>query len=136
MPGSHASVARTDLASRQVIGSLDDEGGLRVPIEIRDDTFICDNLAKHGNERGLGVTILKDIRKGQLVVEFVGELITTEQANIRDDFYQRIGRDQFFSLTITKNRAIDPTIYGNFGRFINHSCNPELANKISHGLSL
>ncbi|XP_033110606.1 histone-lysine N-methyltransferase SETMAR-like [Anneissia japonica] len=81
--------------------------------------------------KGLGLRALETIRKGQFVCEYAGEILGRSEAKLRTDaksieemnyllvLKEHAGKD----MTVT---YIDPTNFGNVGRFINHSCNPNL----------
>lgn len=80
--------------------------------------------------KGLGLFTSKAIRMGTFVCEYAGEIIDEEQAQARFRRYQseRIS-NYIFCIKETfgtqlKKTFIDPTKYGNIGRYINHSCDP------------
>lgn len=64
---------------------------------------------------GLGLFAKVPIKKGDCIIEYVGEIITAAQAN------QRGGRYLFET---SSNRHIDGTTRSNTARYINHSCRP------------
>ena len=68
---------------------------------------------------GKGVFAGRDIKKGELVGYYEGELIDKEEFRKRTD---REGSVFFFS--ISDNVIIDAAVGGNGIRFINHSCSP------------
>ncbi|XP_070534520.1 histone-lysine N-methyltransferase EHMT2-like [Ptychodera flava] len=71
---------------------------------------------------GWGIRSMEFIPRGSFVCEYVGELITDEQADLRADTY-------LFDLE-NKNYdvfCLDGRYYGNVSRFINHSCHPNIA---------
>ncbi|CAH2275181.1 histone-lysine N-methyltransferase NSD3 isoform X1 [Pelobates cultripes] len=76
------------------------------------------------DKRGWGLKTKKDIRKGEFVNEYVGELIDEEECRLRMKRAHETGITNFYMLTITKDRIIDAGPKGNYSRFINHSCNP------------
>lgn len=59
------------------------------------------------------------IKKGDFILEYVGELINNEEMLKR-----RKANDQQYMFQLTKNVTIDAMKYGNYSRYINHSCNP------------
>ncbi|KJH43479.1 SET domain protein [Dictyocaulus viviparus] len=70
--------------------------------------------------RGWAVRALRDIQRGSFIGEYTGELISdTEMARSdRTDTY-------FFETRVgEKLYTVDARRYGNFTRFINHSCRP------------
>ncbi|XP_032592653.1 histone-lysine N-methyltransferase Su(var)3-9 isoform X2 [Drosophila grimshawi] len=88
-------------------------------------------LFKTSNGRGWGVRTPQLLRKGEFVCEYVGEIITTDEANERGKVYDDRGRTYLFDLdynaTAESEYTIDAANYGNVSHFINHSCNPNLA---------
>ncbi|XP_072302120.1 uncharacterized protein nsd1b [Eucyclogobius newberryi] len=74
--------------------------------------------------RGWGLRCGHDIKKGQFVSEYVGEVIDEEEcrSRIRDAQENDIGN--FYMLTLDKDRIIDAGPKGNEARFMNHSCRP------------
>ncbi|KAG5881158.1 hypothetical protein JTB14_024575 [Gonioctena quinquepunctata] len=72
--------------------------------------------------KGWGVKTLKFIPKGSYVCEYVGEILTDVEADRRED-------DSFFFDLDNKGLesfCVDAKYYGNFTRFINHCCTPNL----------
>ncbi|KAJ8263389.1 hypothetical protein COCON_G00158460 [Conger conger] len=71
---------------------------------------------------GWGVRALQDIPQGTFVCEYVGEIISDAEADVREnDSY-------LFSLDskVGDMHCIDARFYGNVSRFINHMCEPNL----------
>ncbi|XP_040270697.1 histone-lysine N-methyltransferase NSD3 isoform X4 [Bufo bufo] len=76
------------------------------------------------DKRGWGLRCKRDIRKGEFVNEYVGELIDEEECRLRLKRSHENGVTHFYLLTVTKDRIIDAGPKGNYSRFMNHSCNP------------
>uniref|UniRef100_A0A671QEK8 Histone-lysine N-methyltransferase EHMT1-like n=1 Tax=Sinocyclocheilus anshuiensis TaxID=1608454 RepID=A0A671QEK8_9TELE len=71
---------------------------------------------------GWGVKTLQDIPQGTFVCEYVGEIISDAEADVREnDSY-------LFSLDskVGDMYCVDARFYGNISRFINHHCEPNL----------
>lgn len=73
---------------------------------------------------GWGLRTTQDIKKGDFVMEYVGELIDEAECNRRMDQKIDNGDTTFYFLTIDKNRIIDAGPSANLARFMNHSCDP------------
>jgi len=82
------------------------------------------------NGCGWGVKALENIKPGSFVVEYVGEVITSEQAEERGKKYDAEGRTYLFDLDFNLGDenlyTVDAAFYGNLSHFINHSCDPNL----------
>jgi SET domain-containing protein len=64
---------------------------------------------------GLGLVTLRAIPRGRKIIEYVGPVITTEEAN-------RKGGKYLFELD--EDHAVDGSARSNTARYINHSCRP------------
>ncbi|XP_029467385.1 histone-lysine N-methyltransferase EHMT1 isoform X3 [Rhinatrema bivittatum] len=71
---------------------------------------------------GWGVRSLQDIPMGTFVCEYVGEMISDAEADLRED------DSYLFDLDNKDGEVycIDARFYGNISRFINHLCEPNL----------
>ncbi|XP_019857051.1 PREDICTED: flocculation protein FLO11-like isoform X2 [Amphimedon queenslandica] len=81
------------------------------------------------NGRGWGVKTCSDLKRGTFVTEYVGEVITTEEAERRGVTYDREGSTYLFDLDFDEDHpefTIDAGHCGNISHFFNHSCSPNL----------
>ncbi|XP_061436740.1 histone-lysine N-methyltransferase NSD2-like isoform X1 [Lethenteron reissneri] len=74
--------------------------------------------------KGWGLRAKANIKKGEFVNEYVGELIDEEECRARIKHAHEHHLTNFYMLTIDKDRIIDAGPKGNFSRFMNHSCQP------------
>nr|XP_020496175.1 histone-lysine N-methyltransferase, H3 lysine-36 and H4 lysine-20 specific-like isoform X1 [Labrus bergylta] len=74
--------------------------------------------------RGWGLRCVHDIKKGQFVSEYVGEMIDEEECRSRIRHAQENDICNFYMLTLDKDRIIDAGPKGNEARFMNHCCQP------------
>ncbi|XP_030068161.1 LOW QUALITY PROTEIN: histone-lysine N-methyltransferase, H3 lysine-36 specific [Microcaecilia unicolor] len=74
--------------------------------------------------RGWGLRCKTDIKKGEFVNEYVGELIDEEECRARIRHAQENDITNFYMLTLDKDRIIDAGPKGNYARFMNHCCQP------------
>ena len=72
---------------------------------------------------GQGVFALRRIRKGRRLIEYIGERITPEAADLRYDD-DAMDKPHTFLFTVDAQTIIDAAVGGNEARFINHSCDP------------
>jgi len=79
---------------------------------------------------GWGVFIDIDIRQGEMIIEYRGELIGNAMAEKREKEYEaaKIGSDYMFR--IDEYTVCDASKHGNVARFINASCTPNCYPKI------
>ncbi|KAJ8557936.1 hypothetical protein K7X08_004702 [Anisodus acutangulus] len=104
--------------------------GIKVPLEIFKT-----------NSRGWGVRALTSIPSGTFICEYAGELLQDKEAERRignDEYLFDIGQNYSDCSVNSSGQAelsevveeggytIDAAQYGNIGRFINHSCSPNL----------
>ncbi|CAG9772117.1 unnamed protein product [Ceutorhynchus assimilis] len=113
------------------------------------NSFCGNKLVQCGPRKGLKVRVCDDERKGEgifterlinsgnFVCEYVGEIISEKEASTRFKINAKHKRmnyifciDEYFGENNIKT-FIDPTVYGNIGRYINHSCDPNCIMVIS-----
>ncbi|HKQ53354.1 MAG TPA: SET domain-containing protein [Pyrinomonadaceae bacterium] len=73
------------------------------------------NLVVRRTNTGLGLFTLRAIPRGEKIIEYVGPVITSEEADRRGGKY-------LFELD--KDHAVDGRARSNTARYINHSCRP------------
>eukprot|EP00835_Amoeboradix_gromovi_P002487 NODE_142_length_17801_cov_0.377020.p5 type:complete len:567 gc:universal NODE_142_length_17801_cov_0.377020:7411-5711(-) len=61
------------------------------------------------------------IPKGEMVIEYVGQVVRTKIADFREQVYALEGMNSSYFFRIDEDLVIDATYVGNFARFINHS---------------
>lgn len=74
--------------------------------------------------RGWGLKTLTDLKKGQFVIEYVGEMIDEEEYQKRLKKMHEANDENYYFLTIDRDRMLDAGPKGNVARFMNHSCQP------------
>ncbi|KAL1522612.1 hypothetical protein AB1Y20_017595 [Prymnesium parvum] len=74
--------------------------------------------------KGWGVKATRDIACGDLVVEYVGEVIDRATWEERKASLGRF--DHMYFMALNQNEIVDASHRGNIARFINHSCSPNL----------
>lgn len=87
------------------------------------------SVFRTSNGRGWGVKTLQNIKRGSFVMEYVGEVITNEEAERRGKRYDAEGRTYLFDLDYNDGDCpftVDAGYYGNVSHFVNHSCDPNL----------
>lgn len=85
-------------------------------------------IFRTANGTGWGIQAKRNIKKGQYICEYVGELIRSEESERRGKIYDAAGITYLFDLDFNTNDdnpySIDAGKYGNVSHFINHSCDP------------
>lgn len=81
-------------------------------------------VPKRTKGRGWGLFSTADIKKGDFVNEYVGELVDEDECRRRIEEAHVNNITDFYFLTIDKDRIIDAGPKGNMSRFMNHSCQP------------
>jgi SET domain-containing protein len=80
------------------------------------------NLAVRRSATGLGLFTLQPLPAGKRIVEFVGKVITGEEAEIKGGKYL---------FEINEDWYIDGSARTNLARYLNHSCRPNAVAYIS-----
>ncbi|KAJ4790266.1 histone-lysine N-methyltransferase [Rhynchospora pubera] len=74
--------------------------------------------------RGWGLLADENIKAGQFVIEYCGEVISWREAKRRSHAYESEGIKDAYIIYLNANESIDATRKGSLARFINHSCQP------------
>lgn len=74
--------------------------------------------------RGWGLLADQNMKAGQFIIEYCGEVISSEEAKQRSQTYEAQGLRDAYIISLNANYFIDATKKGSFARFINHSCEP------------
>lgn len=77
-----------------------------------------------------GLYAMERIGRGEMVIEYVGEIIRAAVADKREKVYERQGIGSSYLFRIDEDLVVDATKKGNLGRLINHSCDPNCTAKI------
>ena len=72
---------------------------------------------------GKGVYAVRPIKKGETIIEYVGEIITWDEA-LRRHPHDPSDPNHTFYFHIDEGRVIDAKFGGNASRWINHACAP------------
>ena len=81
---------------------------------------------------GRGVFAVQDIPKGAFVVEYLGEIISAQEAEDRHP-HNPADPNHTFYFQIDEDRVIDGLRGGNASRWINHSCMPNCEPEVKDG---
>ncbi|XP_006842860.2 histone-lysine N-methyltransferase ASHH3 [Amborella trichopoda] len=73
---------------------------------------------------GFGLVADEDFKKGEFVIEYVGEVIDDKTCEDRLWKMKHRGDTSFYLCEISRDMVIDATYKGNKSRYINHSCEP------------
>src|ERR1700690_1933326 len=78
---------------------------------------------RHSQIHGYGVFALRRIRKGTIVIEYLGDRISHDEAETR--YEDKPASDNHtFLFTVDAKTVIDGGVGGNEARYINHGCDP------------
>ena len=67
---------------------------------------------------------MEDIAAGEMVTEYIGEVMHSSVANEREKRYEAAGIGSSYLFKINEDYCINATRKGNSARFINHSFDP------------
>ena len=105
-------------------------------LEVNDEQEIAQKYKTYINQPSLKVCIgpsiihrnglfaIDNIKPGEIVIEYVGEMITNKIADYREIEYNERGFGDCYMFRFDADNIIDATKYGNLARFINHCCEP------------
>ena len=77
-----------------------------------------------------GLYSLERIQTSEMIIEYVGEKIRQEVADLREIKYTESGIGSSYLFRIDEGTVVDATKKGGIARFINHSCSPNCTAKI------
>ncbi len=82
-------------------------------------------VIKEAGSKGFGMFAADDIPKGTLIIEYVGEVISQDEQQVRLKALAAQGEIRhIYGMIVDADVVIDSTRRGNDARFINHSCDP------------
>jgi SET domain/AWS domain len=79
---------------------------------------------RRAGAKGFGLFAAEDVKAGQFIVEYVGEVLEEEEYARRKEFYIATGQRHYYFMNVGNGEVIDAARRGGLGRFINHSCEP------------
>ncbi|KAJ2193019.1 histone methyltransferase set1, partial [Coemansia sp. RSA 522] len=71
-----------------------------------------------------GLFASEPIFQGEFVIEYIGERIRSQLADLREEQYEREGIGSSYLFRVDEEIVVDATKCGNVARFINHCCEP------------
>ena len=80
---------------------------------------------------GMGVYTLSHLKKGDMVIEYQGEIIRPIVADKREKDYEKRGIPCYL-WKLTEDKIVDATFCGNMARFINHNHDPNCVVDIAN----
>lgn len=104
---------------------------------VRWNTFMYKNMLKklwgivagRSEIHGVGLFTLTGYERGEMVIEYAGDLIRTPLGDIRESEYQGAGLGTYL-FKLNEEQIVDATVNSNRARFTNHSCDPNMMANI------
>jgi histone-lysine N-methyltransferase SETD2 len=84
----------------------------------------CRIEMRRAGRKGHGLFAGQRIRKGDFIVEYVGEVLEERAYAARKEAYAEAGQRHFYFMSLGGAEVIDACARGNLARFVNHSCAP------------
>ncbi|XP_016979710.1 probable histone-lysine N-methyltransferase CG1716 [Drosophila rhopaloa] len=75
-------------------------------------------------KKGCGITAELQMPPGEFIMEYVGEVIDSEEFERRQHLYSKDRKRHYYFMALRGEAIIDATSKGNISRYINHSCDP------------
>ena len=89
------------------------------------ENHIFKNVKAKRGIAGLGLFALEDIKKGEKIIEYIGNILNKEQAdNVTPSMYL---------FEVNRNKTIDGSVRWNTARYCNHSCVGNAESEIIKG---
>jgi len=73
---------------------------------------------------------MEDIDQGEMVIEYVGEMVRQKVADHREKRYEAQGMGASYMFRLDNDTVIDATQKGGLARFMNHACDPTCTAKV------
>ena len=109
-------------------------GGLPLAMQYRQRSLLPDTdllLVKSSRIHSNGLFAKQAFRKGEMVVEYVGELIRQSVADLREKRDENEGVEgSCYMFRLDEEWVVDATKVGNCARFINHCCSPNCSCRV------
>lgn len=80
--------------------------------------------------KGCGLATKANIKAGDFIIEYVGELINKKEFNNRVQQKLRTKDERFYYFSVSSDLIIDAGTKGNLARFMNHSCEPNCVSQL------
>jgi len=84
-------------------------------------------------KKGYGLFCKNNLRSGEFICEYAGELLDEETARKRYEIQTKNGKSNYILVLrefsgdkLTYKTIVDPTAIGNIGRYANHCCDPNV----------
>ncbi len=77
-------------------------------------------------ERGMGLRAHEDVLADRFVIEYCGEVIDKAECLRRVIQQEAQGDMMFYAIALDANHYVDASFAGNLGRYVNHSCEPNM----------
>jgi len=78
-----------------------------------------------------GLFAQEQIAEGEMVIEYVGQVVRQSVADLREKRYEAVGIGSSYLFRVDGEAIVDATRYGNLARFINHSCNVSIKDEMN-----
>ena len=87
--------------------------GQEVEVKLPDHHF--KNVKVKRGLAGLGLFAGEDIKKGELIIEYIGNILNKEESD-------KVAANQYL-FEVSRNKTIDGSVRWNIARYCNHACN-------------
>ena len=97
----------------------------RLPAQVKLRTYVFKSMIQ-----GWGLNAKTNIAKGDMVIEYVGEVLRKQVSDYREAYYNSKGMGIYMFGIANTDYVVDATMRGNSARFINHGCDPNCESKL------
>jgi SET domain-containing protein len=97
----------------------------RLSAQVKLRTYVFKSMIQ-----GWGLNAKTNITKGDMVIEYVGEVVRKQVSDCREAYYNSKGMGIYMFGIANTDYVVDATMRGNSARFINHGCDPNCESKL------
>ncbi len=90
-----------------------------------NNSHIFKNIKAKRGIAGLGLFALQDIKKGEKIVEYIGNILNKKEADEAPT--------NMYLFEVNRNKTIDGSVRWNIARYCNHSCDGNAESEIRKG---
>jgi len=110
--------------TKRTLGLIKRQREIERELKTKKKCNLNDNcIVKFSKIHNYGVFALRDIKKNEKIIEYLGEKISKKESDKRDGKVNGHGGEVYF-FSLNSKYDIDGAVGGNGAQYINHTCDP------------